>query len=403
MNIGILSYHSAYNFGANLQVLSTYEYLKKTGFTPIVINWVPYDFENRYNNNTSKEQANAHKQFINDYFKLSDICRNAKEIAACIEKFNIQGVVIGSDSLFNIQKSSFNYRKLKSIKPTTDHTFPNPFWGEFLKFIDVPIAGLSISSQNANYLSFGKEKNLIKKHIQYFSHLSVRDDWTQNMIKYFTDSSICPPITPDPVFCIDKNMPLKITKEEILRRFNLPKNYILLSFTGGIRDSLNTRWVREFVQLSKNNNIGCAQLPRTSGGQDLGLEYNINRPLSPIDWYYLIKYSKGYVGVLMHPIVVALHNCVPFFSFDHYGIRNGISIDKTSSKTYHIVRKSGFLNNYFSLDYFKKKPTASSVFEAIKNFDNDRCKEFSLIQEKECIDNMNRIINSFKLPNMIVR
>ena len=43
MKIGILTYHSVYNFGANLQVLSTVGYLKNNGFEPIVINWIPED------------------------------------------------------------------------------------------------------------------------------------------------------------------------------------------------------------------------------------------------------------------------------------------------------------------------------------------------------------------------
>ena len=39
MNIGILAYHSACNYGANLQVLSTVGYLKRNGHNPIVINY----------------------------------------------------------------------------------------------------------------------------------------------------------------------------------------------------------------------------------------------------------------------------------------------------------------------------------------------------------------------------
>lgn len=41
-------------------------------------------------------------------------------------------------------------------------------------------------------------------------------------------------------------------------------------------------------------------------------DVTISIPLNPIDWYALIKYSKGYIGERMHPIVVSLHNSVPF-------------------------------------------------------------------------------------------
>jgi hypothetical protein len=49
MNIGILTYHFVSNFGANLQTLSTFMYLKKHHYNPIIIDWVPYDLEKYYN------------------------------------------------------------------------------------------------------------------------------------------------------------------------------------------------------------------------------------------------------------------------------------------------------------------------------------------------------------------
>lgn len=45
MKIGILTYHAACNFGAFLQLLSTVEHVRKRGLEPLVINWIPKDFE----------------------------------------------------------------------------------------------------------------------------------------------------------------------------------------------------------------------------------------------------------------------------------------------------------------------------------------------------------------------
>ena len=47
MRIGLLAYHSAINFGATLQLLSTYMFFKNNGYEPIVINWVASDLEAR--------------------------------------------------------------------------------------------------------------------------------------------------------------------------------------------------------------------------------------------------------------------------------------------------------------------------------------------------------------------
>ena len=53
MRIGLLAYHSACNFGANLQLLSTIGFLKKEGHTPIVINWIPASLEKEYEKKNS--------------------------------------------------------------------------------------------------------------------------------------------------------------------------------------------------------------------------------------------------------------------------------------------------------------------------------------------------------------
>lgn len=82
-------------------------------------------------------------------------------------------------------------------------------------------------------------------------------------------------------------------------------------------------------------------------------DVTISIPLNPIDWYALIKYSKGYIGERMHPIVVSLHNSVPFYCFDEYGIKTfegnwfQRKYNKETSKTYLIVKRAGLLENLF--------------------------------------------------------
>ena len=63
----------------------------------------------------------------------------------------------------------------------------------------------------------------------------------------------------------------------------------------------------------------CVALPSPLGIRFThNYDYEIPVPLSPTDWYALIKYSCGYIGNNMHPIVIALHNGVPCFSIDNY-------------------------------------------------------------------------------------
>lgn len=56
MKIGLLAYHSAINFGATLQLFSTYCFLKEKGHYPIIINWTAKDLALYYEENASEQQ-----------------------------------------------------------------------------------------------------------------------------------------------------------------------------------------------------------------------------------------------------------------------------------------------------------------------------------------------------------
>lgn len=68
----------------------------------------------------------------------------------------------------------------------------------------------------------------------------------------------------------------------------------------------------EFVELASNKDLVCVSLPFAQIRSAIKCPYEISLPLSPIDWYALIKYSSGYIGNNMHPIVVSLHNQISF-------------------------------------------------------------------------------------------
>lgn len=383
MKIGILTYHSVYNFGANLQCYSTVSYLKEKGFEPIVINWIPLDLESKYNKEVSQEQALAHQKFVEDYLPLSIKCRTSKDVANIIKDENIKLVIIGSDAVlqhrtfFDRIKISKKYIRLD--EKLSNEIFPNPFWGEFIDFIDedIPIALMSASSQNINFkIIRGGLKRKIGKMLLRFNVITVRDKWTQKMVEYFTKSKVSPKITPDPVFAFNQNIPEQISKEEILKKYNLPENYILLSFYG--KHTISQSWVDEFQALTNEQGKECVFIPTPEGMNPFKNVKTISLPVSPMDWYGLIKYSSAYIGERMHPVIVALHNQVPFFSFDKYGIRKfKYFINTKSSKIYDLLLRAGYLDYYVNVlnrDY--KSPEPVYVLNKINDFDHIKNENF---------------------------
>lgn len=404
MKIGILTYHAVYNFGASLQTLSTVQYFKNNGFEPIIINWIPEILESRYNQTTPEVQVNAHKDFIKYYLPCSDICRTNQDIVIVVEKYNIQGIVIGSDAV--LQHSLFLSRisltkkgiKIKD-KPSPDLIFPNPFWGSFLPLLskEIPVIIMSASSQNSNFRFIrGNLKKKMQVFLNRFQQITVRDSWTQMMVRYLTNGSIIPSITPDPVFSFNKNVSEQLSKEQIIKKFNLPKKYLLISFR--TPNCVTKKWLNDLKTIAEKNNIYCVPLPMKNGiVYDHPFENVIGLPLGPDEWYGLIKYSSGYIGENMHPIIVSLHNCIPFYSFDSYGIiRLKIFVNRKSSKTYDILSKAGFLNNYVNiLGKRYKCPSPEEVLFQIKSFDYSKCKSFSLKQQADYDKMMEGIISQF--------
>ena len=106
----------------------------------------------------------------------------------------------------------------------------------------------------------------------------------------------------------------KVSKKNIWTIFLIILIYILISFFDSYKVSQS--WMDEFVELASNKDLVCVSLPFAQIRSAIKCPYEISLPLSPIDWYALIKYSSGYIGNNMHPIVVSLHNQISFFSFD---------------------------------------------------------------------------------------
>ncbi len=406
MKIGILTYYSACNFGANLQVLSTIGYIRHIGHTPIVLNYETDDFVAFYRKNTSSEVYAAYVAFREQYMPLSSHCSTPKELAKVIEKEHIEAVIIGSDAVAQhhplFERILFPTRHIVSIDHMTqDRYFPNPFWGTFLDYMKypVPLALLSASSQDSNYRLFLPAiRKQMYQCLQQFSYISARDEWTQEMYASLSNGRLQVPVTPDPVFAFNENCGDIIpTKEHICAKYHLPEKYIVLSFLNS--HTVTTDWLQQFQSIAKAHGIACVALPFPQGMMFRHiLEYEIPSPLLPLDWYALIKYSQGYVGHNMHPIVVSLHNAIPFFSFDNYGMKkfNGFYKNDYSSKIKHILRLAGVPDYRVScLSRFFTPPTPTTVFEKLQHLPSAQIQTFAQNYYVLYDNMMQQILHSF--------
>lgn len=406
MKIGLLAYHAACNFGAFLQLLSTVEYVKKQGDEPIVINWVPKDFRKEYEKKSLPEVRKVYAQLREVYYPMTELCETARQVARIIEKERIEAVIVGSDAVSQHhplrERIHFPCRRILYIsRPTSDRMYPNCFWGSFNKYLNnpVPVAVISGSSQDSKYYYIkGRAKQRMKESILGFRYMSVRDDWTQKMMQYLTDGEVIPKVTPDPVFAFNHNAAHFVpSKEEITRKFGLPTDYLILSFKG--KKSVSQAWIDAFQQLATEKGLACVKLPYADAPAYGDIQFSVGDAITPLEWYALIKYSKGYIGNNMHPIVTSITNGIPFFCFDNYGIAkiNSEWTNGESSKIYHILKRANLLAYRVFIsgkDYVC--PSAEEVLKSIISFDKAKEKSFASGYYQEYLMMMEQVYQVIK-------
>lgn len=404
MKIGILTFAAVPNFGANLQALSTFFYFKNHGDDPILINWIPWDFQQTIDYQTNENiQSLEHIRFIEQIMSSTHVCRTSEDVAKAIEDYNIEAVVIGSDAVLQhhplLSRIQFPAKKFFYVnRMGSNRLFPNPFWGEFEPYLHkkIPIAVMSGSNQSSKYkYIIGNTRKKMERAVNRFSYFSVRDEWTKRMIEHITHGQISPFITPDPVFAFNYNCKALIkSKEQIIAEYNLPDKYILFSI---IRKNLvNMEWLKSLKEKAKLEGYTVIALPMPDGVRfKHPFDIEIQCPLSPLDWFALIKYSCGYIGQNMHPTVVALTNSVPVFCFDNY-IQTyfyRMFANEKASKVYHILSVFGHIENRCSIGFHREIiPTPSEIFNKLKNFDREVCAK----QASEYLDAYKKMMEDIR-------
>lgn len=407
MKIGILTYFNLANYGANLQAYSTYKFLKNKGHDVLFIDWSPEEYYKSKIENAMKDKNKLHHfAFIEEMLPISKRCLNEFDICQVIKDERIDGIIIGSDAILQhhpiLERTSFPSKHIITIgKPFVTTSFPSPFWGNFIDYLQqsIPIAVMSGSSQDSKYyFIIGREKKEMKESIEQFSYFSVRDTWTQRMIRYLTNGKVIPPVTPDPVFALKANAPESIPSKETIRmKYNLPENYVLFSFWNN--SIVSCEWLKEIGGLFEKDGIVPVAFPMP-GGVKFKHPFNItiNTP-SPLEWYSIIANASAYIGEKMHPIVTCLANSVPCFNFDHCGVKlfKGKIRYSKSSKIYHIMNEFGFGDNRINgSGLFYKSPKPEFVYEKIKNFNKTKCSQKANQYLVKYNEMMNTILETFK-------
>lgn len=405
MNIGILTYYRVANFGANLQAVSTYYYLKNNGYTPL---FILYESEETVDN-FKKKQANdvqkkEHIHFIDDIIPCQSFrCFNADDINRAIIEYNLDAIIIGSDAVLQHHPICARIKKGKRKpfyieKMVPERIFPNCFWGCGISE-KISMAMMSVSSQNSEYKYFGKKlSRKMSETLSRMKYISVRDSWTRDMVVSITHNKIIPPVTPDPVFAFNKNAGFLVPSEESLReKYNLPQKYVLISL---LHQDLTIQQMEELKKEFAKHEMHCIAFPMPVGIRfEHPFDYEIEIPLPVLDWYGLIKYASAYVGSNMHPIIVSLHNGTPCYSIDYLGTTDfwGNHLDDGSSKVAHILKVFNLEKNRISINKGKCDLNAKQVVKNIISFPREQV----ILRAQSCANEYEQMMKQIIISLMV--
>ena len=401
MKIGILTHCLATNYGANLQALSTAYYLRNHGYEPFFFNWNVYLDE--VNSKMIHEQVSMHTSILQRHsFEVSEPCISSNDFRKVILEKEIRNIIVGSDAVLTVKPflDSISISR-KGIKwgPPADYTFPNPFWAVFLDGFeyDVKTFLMSPSCQSSNYKMLSR---WIKRKMSYqlnnFSFLSARDTYTQQMICDIAHiNPLSVPITPDPVWNFNENVGMLIpTKNELLAKYGVETdNYILVSFYPERIKKTNILKELEMEASKRGYYLYFIPMPQDNTEKDIRM---ISLPIDSLDYYALIKYSKGYIGNNMHPVICAIHNQVPFVSIDQHGkwYLHGIFQDASSSKVYDLLSRFD-LNDHRINQVDLKKISSRSIFDLLVTTDINKLGHMNSILGEEYHNMMKKITSQF--------
>lgn len=221
MKVGVITFHSANNYGATLQSWALQKVLKDMGINSGIINYHPDNIDGLYDpmqlkeglarqikkstlyirNRKSLIRYNKFRSFLKDNFNLIGDYRNYDELKAA--KFNLDAYITGSDQVWN---------------PTHIEGYDPAYYLEFAKEGKKKIS--YAASLGTEYID-SRYKDDMKKALSTFTSISIREKSAKQAVESLVERPV--DVVLDPTLLLDKK-----AYDEIKVRSKIKKPYILV-------------------------------------------------------------------------------------------------------------------------------------------------------------------------------
>ena len=236
MKTGIVTFHSAHNYGASLQTWALQKTLQNMGITPVVINYRPAVIDRLYHplygyrgvkkqivrmgkalkGNHAQKRSRKYDAFIEKNFNLTKECHTFEELKK--EDFQLDACIVGSDQVWNVQ-----------------HTGGDPAY--MLEFLKEGVRKISYAASVGTDYLLPEYQTEFERGLKDFSCISVREESARPLIQNLTELPV--ETTLDPTLLLDEKdyeqlrTPLP-HKEKYIFVYMMEKNKEVIEFTNYI-------------------------------------------------------------------------------------------------------------------------------------------------------------------------
>lgn len=300
MKIGIITYHSAYNFGSMLQAFATQEAVKKMGHEAIILNYRMQSQKNFYAeyrtkygklnflqdlcqlpmHNAKIERKQNYEKFFDEHFNLTAEFSEPEVMKEICKDFDV--IISGSDQIWNSRSCEFVNCDIEYMKPYLLDGFQ----------------GKKISYASSIGHITDKELEYIIPYVKKFDFLSVREQSTKDRISKYIGKSIERVL--DPTFLL--------TGDEWIEHLNLRKEenrpyilfYSLKRFDGN-------NILKEVIELAHKKNMAVKYIMPFSYLPNIYKDVRNCEDFGPVEFMNAIYNSEMVITDSYHGTILSIN------------------------------------------------------------------------------------------------
>lgn len=344
MRVGILTFHTAKNIGAQLQAFALFYTLRKLGFNTTIIRYEPKYLTAPYKffRNVSLEKGilSCCKQIaLHLFFDIKTWLKTKKHYKEFQTKFfiisskpylfpqeledgNFDAIVVGSDQIWNPEITN---HKIDSMY-TLNYSYRN-------------VRKISYAASFSEEHISGINTQILVDRLKTFDSISVRESNLKDYLSRFFDKPI--EVVLDPTLLVSREEWLKyISKTRIVK-----EKYVLLYQARGAKQNI-------LLQAEALATIYGAKVYDASG-MNYRIRKNGLQYVNPIEFLNLIFYAEAVITVSFHGTALSLILEKPFYSIALDDGRDGRVKDLLSNvglmkQLCHINDKLGLIDIDYS-------------------------------------------------------